>query len=72
MSPTKCSTASACNNPLDSITEIVRQEQLDYYNQKQNKVLYVNMENMDFCPQLSPALFSRARLTRPIDFNKID
>ena len=26
-------------------------EQLAYYNQKQNKVLYFNMEKMDFLPQ---------------------
>jgi len=63
LSPAKCSTASACNNPSDSITEIVRLEQLNYYNQKQNEVLYVNMENMDLLP---PTSFSRARLTRPI------
>ena len=43
----KCSTASACNNPSDSVTEIIRLEQFDYYNQKQSEVLYVNMENMD-------------------------
>ena len=47
MSPAKCSTASAFNNPSGSITEIVRLEQFDYYNQRQNEVLYVNMENMD-------------------------
>ena len=52
-----------CNNPSDSITEIVRLEPFDYYNQKQNEVLYVNMENMDLLP---PASFSRARLTRPL------
>ena len=61
--PAKCSTASASNHPSDSITEIVRLEPFDYYNQKQNEVLYVNMENMD---QLPPASFSRASLTRPI------
>ena len=59
----KNGTASACNDPPDTITEIVRLEQFDYYNQKQNEVLYVNTENMD---RLSPALFSRARLARPI------
>ena len=36
-----CSTASACNNPSDSITEIVRLGQLDYYNKKQNEVLWL-------------------------------
>ena len=61
-----CSIVSACNNPSDSITEIVRLEQFDYFNQKENEVLYVNMENMDFLPQLPPASFSRARLARPI------
>ena len=40
----KCSTASACNNPSDSITEIVRLEPFDYYNQKQNEVLYVKRQ----------------------------
>ena len=48
LSPATCSTASACNNPSDSITEIVRLEQFDYYNQ--NEVLHVNMENMGFLP----------------------
>ena len=43
---------------------MVRLQQFDYYNQKQNEVLY--MENIDFLPQLSPASFSRARLTGPI------
>ena len=38
-------------------------ELFDYYYQKQKKVLYVNIENMDFLPQAS---FSRATLTRPI------
>ena len=47
-------TASACNNPSDSITEIVRLELFDYYNQKQNEVLYINMENMDFLPPNCP------------------
>ena len=41
-------------------------EQFDYYKQKQNKVLYVNMENMDFLPPTAPASFSSARLTRPM------
>ena len=64
MSPAKCSTASACNNPSDSITEIVRLEQFDYYNQKQNEVLYVNMENMDFLPPTAPSLaFARETYT---------
>ena len=54
--PAKCSTASAYNNPSDSITEIVMLEQFDYYNQKQNEVLYVNMENMDFLPPTAPSL----------------
>ena len=40
LSLAKCSISSACNNPSDSITEIVRLEQFDYYNQKQNEVLY--------------------------------
>ena len=31
-------------------------EQFDYYNQKQNKVLYVNMENMDFLPPTALSL----------------
>ena len=61
-----CSTVSACNNPSDNITEIVRLEQFDYYNQKQNEVLYVNMEIMDFLPPTAPASFSRERLARPI------
>ena len=60
----KCSTASACNNPSDSITEIVRLEPLDYYNQKQNEVLYVNMENMDLLPPTAPSLvFARETYT---------
>ena len=30
-------------------------EQFDYYTQKQNKVLYINMENiMDFLPPTAP------------------
>ena len=56
LSPARCSTASACNNPSDSITEIVRLEPFDYYNQKQNEVLYVNMENMDLLPPTAPSL----------------
>ena len=60
----KCSTASACNNPSDSITEIVRLEQFDYYHQKQNEVLHVNMENMDFLPPIVPSLvFARETCT---------
>ena len=51
-----CSTASACNNPSDSITEIIRLEQFDYYNQKQNEVIYVNMENMDVLPPTATSL----------------
>ena len=47
---------SARNNPSDSITEIVILEQFDYYNQKQNEVLYVNMENMDVLPPTAPSL----------------
>ena len=59
-----CSTASACNNPSDSITEIVRLEPFDYYNQKQNEVLYVNMENMDLLPPTAPSLvFARETYT---------
>ena len=46
---------------------MVRLEQFDYYNQKQNEVLYVNMENKDLLP---PASFSRARLTRPIAYKE--
>ena len=41
-------------------------EQFDYYDQKQNKVLYINMEYMDNLPPTVPSLVSRARLTRPI------
>ena len=41
-------------------------EQFDYYNQKQNEVLYANMENMDFLPPTAPTSFSQARLVRPI------
>ena len=66
LSPAKCSTASVCNHPSDSITETVRLEQFDYYNQTQNEVIYVNMENVDFLPQLPPTSFSRARLAHPI------
>ena len=40
MSPAKCSTASACNNLSDNITEIVRLEQFDYYNQKLPTLAY--------------------------------
>ena len=43
----KVFTACACNNPSDRITEIIRLKQFDYYYQKQNEVLSVNMENMD-------------------------
>ena len=57
-----CSTASACKNPSDSITEIVR---LDYYNQKQNEVLYVNMENMDLLPPTAPSLVFACETHRP-------
>ena len=64
LSSAKCSTASACNNPSDSLTEIVRLEQFDYYNQKQNEVLYVNMENMNFVPPIVPSLvFARETCT---------
>ena len=68
--PAKCSTASACNNPSDSITEIAILEQFDYYNQKQNEVLYVNMEDTDFLPPTAPSLvFARETCTpyRPYD-----
>jgi len=61
LSPAKC---SACNNPSDSITEIVTLEQLDYHNQKQNEVLYVNMENLDLLPPTAPSLvFARETYT---------
>ena len=64
LSPAKCSTAFACNNLSDCITEIVRLEQFDYYNQKQNEVLYVNMENMDLLPPTAPSLvFARETYT---------
>ena len=59
-------TASACNNPSDSVTEIVRLEQFDYYNQKQNEVYTLTWRIWTSCPQLYPASFSRARLTGPI------
>ena len=65
MSPAKCSTASACNNPSDGVTEIARLEQFDYYNQKQNEVLYVDMENMDFLPPTAPSLVFARETYRP-------
>ena len=46
--------ASACNNPSDNITEYAIWEQFDYYDQKQNRVLYVDMENMDLLPPTAP------------------
>ena len=61
----KCSTDSACNNPSDSIAEIVRLEQFDYYNQNQNEVLYVNMENMDFLPPTAPSLVFAREICTP-------
>ena len=48
------------NNHSDSVTEIVRLDQCDYYNQKQNEVLFVNIENMDFLPPIVPSLLLRA------------
>ena len=36
LSPAKCYTASACNNPSYKITEIASWEQFDYYDPKQN------------------------------------
>ena len=62
LSPAKCSIASACNNPSDNNLKYAIWEQFDYYNQKQNKVLYVNMEYMDFLP---PTSVLSARLTWP-------
>ena len=58
LSPAKCSIASAYNNTSDNkiITEIRYFEQLDYYDQKQNKVLYVNMEYMDLLTPTAPSL----------------
>ena len=56
MLPAKCSTASACNIPSENITEIASWEQSDYYDQKQNRVLYVNMEYMDLLPPTVPSL----------------
>ena len=39
-------------------------EPFDYYNQKQNEVLYVNMENMDLLPPTAPSLvFARETYT---------
>ena len=84
MLPAKCSTASACNNPSESVTDVVRLEQFDYYNQKQNEVLYFNMENTDFLPPIVPSLvfaretytlyfgirpsFTRCHVTQPSQF----
>ena len=65
MSPAKYFTASACNNLSDSITEIVILEQFDYYNQKQNKVLYVNIENLDFLPQTAAGLVFALETCKP-------
>ena len=39
-------------------------ELVNYYNKKQNEILYVNMENMDFLPPTAPNLvFARETCT---------
>ena len=64
MSPAKCSTASACNNPSDNITEIRYFGTVRLLRPKQNKVLYVNMEYMDLLPPTAPSLvFARETCT---------
>ena len=60
LSPAKCSNASACNNPSDSVTEMVILEQFDYYNQKQTKSYPLTWRIWTFCPQLFQPRF-RAR-----------
>ena len=65
VTPTKCSIASAYNNHSDFITEIRYLEQFDYYNQKQNKVLYVNMENMDVMSPTAPSLVFAREIYTP-------
>ena len=52
----KCSTASACNNPSDNITEIRYFGTVRLLRPKQNKVLYVNMECMDLLPPTASSL----------------
>ena len=56
----RCQTASACNYPSENI---LIWGQPDYYNQKQYKVLSLNMEKMDFLAPCAPTSFSSARLT---------
>ena len=63
--------ASACNNPSDSITEIVRLEQFDYYNQNQNEVLYFNMENVDLLPPTAPSLVFARETYTPYNFTSL-
>ena len=71
LSPAKCSIASTCNNPSDHITEIRYLEQFDYYNQKQNKVLYVNMENVDFLLLTAPSLVFAGETNTPYDYKRL-
>ena len=68
LSPAKFSTASACNNPSDNITEICYFWTVRLLQPKQNKVLYVNMEYMDLLP---PASFSRAKFARLMTSSKV-
>ena len=63
-------TVSTCNNPSDSITEIVRLEQFNYYNQKQNEVLYVNVEIMDVLPPTAPSLLFARETCMPYWLSK--
>ena len=64
MSPAKCSTTSACNNPSYNITEIRYFGTVRLLRPKQNKVLYVNMEYMDLLPPTAPSLvFARETCT---------
>ena len=65
MSPAKCSTASACNNPSDNITEIRYFGTVRLLRPKQNKVLYVNMEYIDLLPPTAPSLVFAREICTP-------
>ena len=47
------------------LTGIVRLEHFDYYNKKQNEVLYGTMENMDFLLPIVPSLVFARETYRP-------
>ena len=66
LSLAKCSIASACNNPSDNITEIRYLGTVRLLQQQKTKFYMLAWRIWTFCPQLPPASFSCARLTRPI------